>query len=143
MKKVKDGGSKDGGHSLCMLIRPTDTRSRSWWSQSCGRSNESDGGLHLVVIKVHFDQSKITDMCVVEVKPDLSLEEEASSKTFRMRLTAVRVDGKKEAVDADETVSMNANIMKEDIEKYAELIEIYTSPPSPGSSWPGACWPWF
>ena len=64
-------------------------------------------------------------MCVVEVKPDLSLEEEASSKTFRMRLTAVRVDGKKEAVDADETVYMNANIMKEDIEKYAELTEVY------------------
>ena len=75
---------------------------------------------------MHFDQSNITDMCVVEVKPDLSLEEEASSKTFRMRLTAVRVDAKKEAVDADKTVSMNANIMKEDIEKYAELTEVYS-----------------
>ena len=42
-----------------------------------------------------------------------------------MRLTAFRVDGKKEAVDADKTVSMNANIMKEDIEKYAELTEVY------------------
>ena len=57
-----------------------------------------------------------------------------------MRLTAVRVDAKEEAVDADETVSMNANIMKEDIEKYAELTEVYTSPPSPGTSWPGICW---
>ena len=73
---------------------------------------------------MHFDQSNITDMCVVEVKPDLSLEEEASSKTFRMRLTAVRVDGKKEAVDADETVYMNANIMKEDIETTEEITAV-------------------
>ena len=58
-----------------------------------------------------------------------------------MRLTAFRVDGKKEAVDADKTVSMNANIMKEDIEKYAELTEVYTSPPSSGTSWPETCWP--
>ena len=43
-----------------------------------------------------------------------------------MRLTAVRVDAKKEAVDADKTVSMNANIMKEDIEKYAELTDVYS-----------------
>ena len=56
-----------------------------------------------------------------------------------MRLTAFRVDGKKESVDADKTVSMNANIMKEDIEKYAELPEVYTSPPSPGTSWTGTC----
>ena len=47
-----------------------------------GRSNESDGGRDVEVIKVHLDQSNITDMCVVEVEPDLSLEEEASSKTF-------------------------------------------------------------
>ena len=42
-----------------------------------------------------------------------------------MRLTAVRVDAKKEMVDADETNSMKTNIMKEDIEKYVELIEVY------------------
>ena len=57
-------------------------------------------------------------------EPDLSLEEAVRSKTYRMRLTAVWVDTKKEAVGADETVSMNANIMKEDIDKYAELTEV-------------------
>ena len=75
---------------------------------------------------MHLDQSNIANMYVAKHEPNLGLEEEGSSKTFQMRLTAVRVDGKKEAVDADKTVSMNANIMKEDIEKYAELTEVYT-----------------
>ena len=48
-----------------------------------GRSNESDGSLLVEVIKVHLDQSNITDMCVINDEPDLlSLEEAVSSKTF-------------------------------------------------------------
>ena len=57
-------------------------------------------------------------------EPDLSLEEAVRSKTYRMRLTAVRIDAKKETADAEQTNSMKANIMKEDIEKYAELTEV-------------------
>ena len=48
-----------------------------------------------------------------------------------MRLTAVRVDAKKETVD--ETDFMKANSMKEDIEKYAELTEVYTCKGKTGS----------
>ena len=42
--------------------------------KSLDRSNESDGSLHVEVIKVHLNQSNITDMCVVRHEPDLSLE---------------------------------------------------------------------
>ena len=41
-----------------------------------------DGGLHLVVIKVHLDQSNIANMYVVNDEPDLSLEEAVCSMTF-------------------------------------------------------------
>ena len=40
-------------------------------------------------------------------------------------LENVRVDAMKETVDSDETNSMKANFMKEDINKYAELTEVY------------------
>ena len=80
--------------------------------------------------------NQITDICVVKAEPDLNLEEACCPKTFRMRLTAVRDDTEKEAVDADKTVSMNANIMKEDIEKYAELTEVYI----PSLSWDILAW---
>ena len=66
-----------------------------------GRSNQSDGSREVEVIKVHLDQSNIADMYVAKHEPNLGLEEEGSSKTFRMRLTAVRVDVKKETVDAE------------------------------------------
>ena len=48
-----------------------------------------------------------------------------------MRLKADRVEAKEVTVVADNAVSMNANIMKEDIEKYAELTEVYSGHPAP------------
>ena len=69
-------------------------------------------------------------MCVVEDEPDLSLEEGVSSKTYRMTLTVVWVDSKKETVDVDKTNSIKENSMKDDIEKYAELTEVYNAAPN-------------
>ena len=34
------------------------------------------------VIKVHLDQSNITDICVVKDEPDLNLEKAVDSKTY-------------------------------------------------------------
>ena len=50
---------------------------------------------------MHLDQSNITDICVVKDEPDLNLEKAVDSKTYRMRLTAVGVDAKKETVDTE------------------------------------------
>ena len=54
-------------------------------------------------------------------------EEGFSSKTYRMTLTVVWVDSKKETVDAGKTNSMKENSMKDDIEKYVELTEVYNA----------------
>ena len=48
-----------------------------------------------------MDQSNIANMYVIKDEPDLGLEEGVISKTFRMRLTAVRIDAKKETADAE------------------------------------------
>ena len=58
-------------------------------------------------------------MYVAKHEPNLGLEEEGSSKTFRMRLKADRVEAKKETVVVD-----NANSMKEKIETKAELTVV-------------------
>ena len=80
-----------------------------------GRSNESNGCLHVEVINLHLNQLNITDLCVVKDEPDVNLEKELDSKTYRMRLKAIQVEAKKETV-----VAGKANSIKEEIETKAE-----------------------
>ena len=63
----------------------------------------------------------INQTCVVKDESDLNLEKAVDSKTYRMKLTAVWVKRKQLMLTR-----------QKDIEKYAELTEVYSSSPSLG-----------